>query len=415
MALQFREAFTLFPGARVNVALGGVSVVMDVPGAALTLGANGIKAAPAESTPSSSRQTGADDILGGYGERPRMWENPSPPLRPGVGGYVGAGSTRSIASAGIDKLTTRDFATLRDMMVAVLDQRGRVATAEQECNDAITALTAERDRKAVWLWKWCFKARLTQIEAELLQELERFDELNAWRESTTSVVRFEQSSEASLLWEQARAAFGELTRCERCWDLVTEAGIDRFRERSNAVRAVDRRVVSLSERTTPWMSSGVKSLFFENANGPGLAFYPGLMIAFDGDRFALVSLAELDVAFKAMPFQEGEAVPRDSERIGTTWAKVNKDGTPDRRFKDNYQIPVMRYGSLRLSTSSGVCEEFMFSNCDKAMKFAGAVGLLRAAARGDRNLPALAEEARVAFQSGGGPRLEQMVDRILRR
>jgi hypothetical protein len=32
-------------------------------------------------------------------------------------------------------------------------------------------------------------------------------------------------------------------------------------------------------------------------------------------------------------------VPRDAERIGITWKYVNKGGGPDRRYKNNPQLP----------------------------------------------------------------------------
>jgi hypothetical protein len=41
---------------------------------------------------------------------------------------------------------------------------------------------------------------------------------------------------------------------------------------------------------------------------------------------------------------------------------VNKNGTPDKRFKGNYQIPIVRYGEISLRTSTGLNEEYEFSN-----------------------------------------------------
>lgn len=34
--------------------------------------------------------------------------------------------------------------------------------------------------------------------------------------------------------------------------------------------------------------------------------------------------------------------------MGTTWLYVNKNGGPDRRFKDNRQLPILLYWHLRL-------------------------------------------------------------------
>jgi hypothetical protein len=45
-------------------------------------------------------------------------------------------------------------------------------------------------------------------------------------------------------------------------------------------------------------------------------------------------------------FVEEEKVPSDAQIHEYTWAKVNKDGTPDKRHTGNYQIPIAEYGNI---------------------------------------------------------------------
>ena len=79
----------------------------------------------------------------------------------------------------------------------------------------------------------------------------------------------------------------------------------------------------------------------------------------------------------ASRFHEEGPVPSDAEQGGTTWAKANKDGSPDKRFRDNYSIPVMRYATLTLRSSSGLNEEYMLSNVQSASDFETAFARLR--------------------------------------
>lgn len=74
-----------------------------------------------------------------------------------------------------------------------------------------------------------------------------------------------------------------------------------------------------------------------------------------------------------MRFHEDEDVPKDAEVVGYTWAKTNKDGSPDRRFKENYQIPVCLYGQIAFRSQTGVTEEYMVSNANAALAFVNAV------------------------------------------
>ena len=47
-------------------------------------------------------------------------------------------------------------------------------------------------------------------------------------------------------------------------------------------------------------------------------------------------------------------MPRDGQRIDTTWRYVNVKGGPDRRYKNNQKLPVMLYGKIELASQGGL-------------------------------------------------------------
>jgi frataxin-like iron-binding protein CyaY len=69
-------------------------------------------------------------------------------------------------------------------------------------------------------------------------------------------------------------------------------------------------------------------------------------------------------------YLEEEQVPGDTEIINHTWKKANKDGSMDRRYNGNYQIPIVKYGQFSISSQTGIDEVYMFSNFGGFMKFA---------------------------------------------
>ena len=74
---------------------------------------------------------------------------------------------------------------------------------------------------------------------------------------------------------------------------------------------------------------------FENVNGDDILLYPGVAVIPRADgAFALIDLRELQISSEYLRFHEEEGVPSDSRIDGYTWAKTNKNGSPDRRFKD---------------------------------------------------------------------------------
>lgn len=113
---------------------------------------------------------------------------------------------------------------------------------------------------------------------------------------------------------------------------------------------------------------------FENANGDDILLYPGVAVIPRADgAFALIDLRELQISAEPRGFHEEDGVPNDASIAGHTWAKTNKNGSPDRRFKDNYQIPICIYGNITFHSQTGVTEEYMVSNADAAQAFAEAV------------------------------------------
>ena len=115
-------------------------------------------------------------------------------------------------------------------------------------------------------------------------------------------------------------------------------------------------------------------LHFENANGGDIYIYPAFLAIVDSNKkFGLVDIRELDFSFHGQRFIESENVPKDAEVVDHTWAKVNKNGTPDKRFKGNYQIPICKYGEIELTSSTGLNEAYSISNYVKSENFANSM------------------------------------------
>lgn len=111
-------------------------------------------------------------------------------------------------------------------------------------------------------------------------------------------------------------------------------------------------------------------MLWQNANGADLYFYPNFVVVWNNkNHFAIIGYNELDLCYSTSRFIEEEGVPKDAVVIDRTWAKVNKNGQPDRRFKDNYQIPIAAYGNIELNTNTGLNERYLFSNDANAAKF----------------------------------------------
>ena len=81
-----------------------------------------------------------------------------------------------------------------------------------------------------------------------------------------------------------------------------------------------------------------------------------------GSKIGALNYSDINTNAYTTRFIESEGVPRDAQVVGQTWKYVNKSGGPDRRFKDNRQLPICLYGELELSSTSGLNTVIMFSN-----------------------------------------------------
>lgn len=80
-------------------------------------------------------------------------------------------------------------------------------------------------------------------------------------------------------------------------------------------------------------------------------FMPDHILVYDGAEIGGLSYGNLNLATnKEVTQVRGEATcTSDAKVVGTTYRFVNNDGSPDRRFNNNIEIPLIEYGVLDFS------------------------------------------------------------------
>lgn len=212
------------------------------------------------------------------------------------------------------------------------------------------------------------------------------------QDATPISVDFDMDSEVGLPHRRMQEAFDRIVACQRRWAVQTSQKIDRVKARSYAGTVVMRQSTVMDRSANPLVNTADTPLSCAVQGGRSTAyFYPGfvLVASRDGSDFALIDLVDLDVRSAHAHFTETEAVPSDAVAVGSTWAKANKNGTRDKRFANNRQLPILRYGELQLSASGGLQEAFMISRSEPCDEFASAAQELKrilASAKSTRSL-----------------------------
>ena len=388
MGLRFQRRVSLFPGVRLNFSRSGISTSIGVRGASLTLGRRGTYVnVGLPGTGLSYRSKISPEVSPAPASEPR----PNPDFGSGISRTT---SETEVVSADVGTLTSPGLDGLKSLIIEAIAERNSITKKVRRARRHARA----RARR-LWVAR-LFVIRLFMQRWIPYLARAAFEAMNALHNIETELaacvidVDFGLDDATLAKFEKSVCAFESLQHCDKIWDVTSTSLVDRYHERTTAWQAVKRKTVRFELTNLPVIRSSNRALHLENANGNDLLIYPGFaMIRRSESDFALVDVRDLQLLVSSTRFIEEDTVPEDSAIVGQTWKKANKDGSRDRRFNGNYQIPIVQYGELHLSSRTGLNEIYMTSSYPKASEFAAAWEAYQQAAGQEetRPLPPLQE------------------------
>ena len=246
-----------------------------------------------------------------------------------------AGMTE-IASASVEALTSTSLLPLHDLIAKAREQKSQVQTDLKEAREEVAKQKGEMNRCKTSLLRWFYRKRIAELEAALPVTQSEVERLENWEDNTKIAVTFEAGDTVQRAYSSMVRAFDSLRLSSEKWDVTADRSTDQFIERSLANRTVDRHPAIFEFSSTDLVQFSGRAMRFENVNGDDILIYPGVAVIPRADGiFALIDIRDLQIDVEGVRFHETEGVPSDAEVVGYTWAKTNKDGSPDRRFKEN--------------------------------------------------------------------------------
>lgn len=192
----------------------------------------------------------------------------------------------------------------------------------------------------------------------------------------TAILEYDLQGEASQRYESLRTAFETLGRSARMWRVEAAGQTDDWKRHAGANTVITRSLALPFSGLPPRVQSNVEPPVLP-VGRQRLYFYPDQVFVFDGSRVGAVAYADLRATVGTTDFREDEQVPDDGQVIGSTWRYVNKKGGPDRRFADNREIPIVRYGQLELVSGGGLHVLYHCSRQDAPKVLADALSQMR--------------------------------------
>lgn len=176
----------------------------------------------------------------------------------------------------------------------------------------------------------------------------------------TAVLCYQLEEPNERAFDSLHNAFAGFSSCSQAWRIDAKGAVKDRKYNAGATSLVTRKAASFGRGVPPNMRCNIEVPFVKGT-GIALYFMPDRVLVYSSKDVGAVSYKELMFDGRLQRFIEDGSVPHDAEVVDKTWKYVNKKGGPDRRFKDNRQLPVVLYEELRFESTSGLNEVFQVS------------------------------------------------------
>ncbi|MPM13469.1 hypothetical protein SDC9_59826 [bioreactor metagenome] len=159
-----------------------------------------------------------------------------------------------------------------------------------------------------------------------------------------------------------------LAEGDKEWQVIQEAQVLNQKVNAGAGRNVKRIVCKIDKATPFYINTNVDTIQIK-LNKELLIFLPDKVFIIRKSKVGLINYEDVSIRISQTRFIESAPVPKDAVVVGSTWQYVNKNGTPDRRYRNNRQLPICQYGVVYLTSGTGLNVEMQFSNVNKTQDF----------------------------------------------
>ena len=144
------------------------------------------------------------------------------------------------------------------------------------------------------------------------------------------------------------------------------------RTNAGAATSIERFPLKIQTKTPPFLKTNIQCYSVKLKNEM-LYILPDKILVVKKGKIGALNLSDLNVIVDSTNFIE-DIAPKDATVIRYTWQYVNNNGTPDKRFKNNKELPVCRYGTISFKTDDGFNTLIYCSNTNKAIEFLKELG-----------------------------------------
>jgi len=157
--------------------------------------------------------------------------------------------------------------------------------------------------------------------------------------------------------------FSKILKDHYLWAIVSEERNYDYKSNAGSTYLLERYNIDYSFSSSPYknLKCNVNIPSITN-NNFGYYFFPDVLLEISSKGYKLISYENVKIKSGHTRFIESEVDASNFEIVDYTYQYVNKDGGPDRRYSDNYEIPICKYTEYEILNEGKTLLRVMCSN-----------------------------------------------------
>ena len=150
---------------------------------------------------------------------------------------------------------------------------------------------------------------------------------------------------------------------EQVWRVVQTSKVLNKRYSGGAESIIQRVPCKVKDKVPFPFQSNISAVSFTSGKET-IVFLPDKVFILQKEKIGALNYEDISETISVTKFMEDGKVPSDAQVVGQTWQHPTKSGEPDKRYKNNKQIPICLYGEIKLTSHLGLNTIFICSNPD---------------------------------------------------
>jgi hypothetical protein len=184
--------------------------------------------------------------------------------------------------------------------------------------------------------------------------------------------RYSLDPDATKLFDAVEKALVSLNQSSRFWHVVAPVPDWDWQHNIGTSSVVKRKRVKVDLVDPPALQLGVKT-YCINLGARQVYFLPDQVLVYTDGRFSAVHIPYLNARYYPTRYIEKWRTPKDAVSVKHAWEPLYPDARAARRFWQRWQKPIVHYGQVDLTSSSGMAIHFQVSNPAIAEQFVQAL------------------------------------------